>query len=116
MVQMLSIYAGHSGYQSGNYDLNGGNASPLFALVGQIALSGICDQIHEGWNGTPFTVPFKQNIPVILLHTCFSTGWVETKEVANSVETIYNFARMFTGAEANYIQLHGAVQKLFMTF
>jgi len=34
MVQMLSIYAGHSGYQSGNYDLNGGNASPLFALVG----------------------------------------------------------------------------------
>lgn len=97
------IYAGHGGYQSGNYDLDGGTASPPFALVGANSfIWGIGDQMREGWNSTLFTAPFKNGIPVILLHTCFSTGWVETKEVANPVETIYNFARMFTGAGANY--------------
>jgi PKD repeat protein len=97
------IYAGHGGYQSGNYNMNGGTASPPFALVGSDDfIWGIGDQMREGWSGTPFKAPFKNDIPVILLHTCFSTGWVEDKEVANPTETIYNFARMFTGAGANY--------------
>lgn len=97
------IYAGHGGYQSGNYDLNGGSASPPFALVGtDNFIWGMGDQMREGWSSTTFTAPFKEDIPVILLHTCFSTGWVEDKEVANPIETIYNFARMFTGAGANY--------------
>lgn len=98
------IYAGHGGYQSGNYDGNGGKASPHFALVGSDDnfIWGIGDQMREGWNSDLFTAPFKQNIPVILLHSCFSTGWVGDKEVANPIETIYNFASMFTGAGANY--------------
>jgi len=97
------IYAGHGGYQSGNYNNNGGTASPPFALVGQNDfIWGIGGQMREGWNGKLFTPPFKKNIPVILLHTCFSTGWAEDKEVANPTETIYNFARMFNGAGANY--------------
>lgn len=97
------IYAGHGGYQSGNYNMNGGTAKAPFALVGtNDFVWGIGGQMREGWNGKLFTAPFKKNIPVILLHTCFSTGWVEDKEVANPTETIYNFARMFTGAGANY--------------
>ncbi|WP_414469605.1 PKD domain-containing protein [Methanobacterium sp. ACI-7] len=97
------IYAGHGGYQTGNYDMNGGTATPPYALVGSDKfIWGIGDQMREGLDGKLFTAPFKQNIPVILLHTCFSTAWVETKEVANPTQTIYNFARMFTGAGANY--------------
>lgn len=97
------IYAGHGGYQSGHYDLNGGTASPPFALVGtNNFVWGIGGQMREGWNGKLFTSPVKKNIPVILLHTCFSTGWVSGEEVANPTETIYNFARMFRGAGANY--------------
>lgn len=99
------IYAGHGGYQAGNYDENGGNATPPFGLVTSedgIFIWGIGDQMREGWSGDLFTAPFKQNIPVILLHTCFSTGWVGNYEVNNSIETIYNFACMFTGAGANY--------------
>ncbi len=98
------IYAGHGGYKSGNYDMNGGTAKPPFALVGydNNFIWGIDGQMREGWNGKLFTAPVKKNIPVILLHTCFSTGWAEDKEVANPTETIYNFARMFTGTGANY--------------
>jgi hypothetical protein len=97
------IYAGHGGYQTGNYNNNGGPSSPPFALVGtDNFIWGIGAQMREGWNGKLFTAPFKKNIPVILLHTCFSTGWAEDKEVANPTETIYNFARMFNGAGANY--------------
>lgn len=97
------IYAGHGGYQTGNYDGNGGNATHPFAIVGSDNfIWSIGDQMREGWNETLFTAPFKQDIPVILLHTCFSTGWVEEYEVANPIETIYNFASMFTGAGANY--------------
>lgn len=97
------IYAGHGGYQAGNYDENGGNATPPFALVGSDNfIWGVGDQMREGWNENLFAAPFKQNIPVILLHTCFSTGWVEDYEVANPIETIYNFASMFRGAGANY--------------
>jgi PKD repeat protein len=90
---------------SGKYDESKNNtpASPPFALVGQDDfIWGVGDQMKEGSSGTPFTAPFKQNIPVILLHACFSTGWVGNNEVSNPTETIYNFARMFTGAGANY--------------
>ncbi|MGC9517200.1 MAG: PKD domain-containing protein [Methanomicrobiales archaeon] len=97
------IYAGHGGYQSGNYDNNGGIASSPFALVASDDfIWGIGDKMREGWTSQLFTAPFKQNIPVILLHSCFSTGWVGTNEVSNPIETIYNFASMFTGANANY--------------
>jgi hypothetical protein len=97
------IYAGHGGYQYGDYDGNGGTAKAPFALVGTDGLIwGVGGQMCEGFNGKLFTAPFKRGIPVILLHTCFSTGWVEDKEVANPTETIYNFAKMFNGAGANY--------------
>ncbi len=97
------IYLGHGGYQSGNYDLNGGPASPPFALVGSDGFVwGIGNQIREGWYTDPVTMPSKSNIPVILSHACFSTGWVGADEVANPTETIYNFSLMFTGAGANY--------------
>lgn len=97
------IYAGHGGYQTENYNLNGGKASPPFALVGSNNfIWGIGDKMREGWNGKLFSAPIKNNIPVILLQSCFSTGWVDDKEVANPTSTIYNFARMFTGAGANY--------------
>jgi hypothetical protein len=97
------IYEGHGGYQSDNYNGNGGTAKAPFALVGSNGfIWGINGQMREGWNGKLFTAPFKKNIPVILLHTCFSTGWVNGKEVANPTETIYNFAKMFNGAGANY--------------
>jgi hypothetical protein len=97
------IYAGHGGYETGNYNLNGGTATPPFALVGKdkwIWSAG--DKMREDGNSSLFTAPFKQNIPVILLQACFSTGWVEKKEVSNPISTIYNFAHMFTGSGANY--------------
>ncbi|MGZ7119401.1 MAG: right-handed parallel beta-helix repeat-containing protein, partial [Methanobacterium sp.] len=97
------IYVGHGAYQAGNYNNNGGSASPPFALVGSDNyIWGIGDKMNEGWNGNLFYAPFKPTIPVILFHVCFSTGWVETKQVDNPIETIYNFARMFTGVKANY--------------
>jgi len=97
------IYAGHGGFQYGNYNGNGGNAEPPFALVGSDKfIWGIGDQMREEGNPNLFTAPFKQDIPVILLHSCFSTGWVENNEVGNPIETIYNFASMFTGAGANF--------------
>ncbi|MGB9937102.1 MAG: right-handed parallel beta-helix repeat-containing protein [Methanobacterium sp.] len=97
------IYAGHGGYQSGNYDMNGGIAKVPFALVGSDDfIWGIGNQMREGWSSNLFKAPFKPGIPVFFLHACFSTGWVEDKQVANPIETIYNFATMFTGAGANY--------------
>jgi len=97
------IYIGHGGYMTGHYDNNGGKASPPFALVGSDEfIWGIDGKIREGWNGPVITAPFKSNIPVILSHACFSTGYVGSQEVANPLETIYNFSHMFTGAGANY--------------
>lgn len=97
------IYAGHGGYQSGNYNGEGGTATPPFALVGSDKfIWGIGSQIREAGTSILFKAPVKPGIPVFLLHACFSTGWVENYQVANPTETIYNFARMFTGAGANY--------------
>lgn len=39
---------------------------------------------------------------MILAHACFSTGYVNNKQVTNPIQTIYNFSQMFTGAGANY--------------
>jgi methionine-rich copper-binding protein CopC len=97
------IYIGHGGYQTGHYDMNGGEATPPFALVGSDEFVwGVGSKIREGWDGPVITAPFKTGIPVILSHSCFSTGYVGSQEVANPEETIYNFSRMFTGAGANY--------------
>jgi PKD repeat protein len=104
------IYAGHGGYQYGNYDNNGGTATGPFSMLGAPSSSsdstnfiwGVGGEMREGWTGNLFEAPFKANIPVFLLHACFSTGWVEDKEVSNPVETIYNFSRMFTSVGANY--------------
>ncbi len=97
------IYEGHGGYEYGNYDQNGGTASPPFALIGSDGFVwGMGNQMSTGLGQKTFKAPFKRNIPVILLHACFSSGWVEDKEVANPTVTVYNFARMFTGAGANY--------------
>jgi hypothetical protein len=97
------IYEGHGGYEYGNYDQNGGTASPPFALTGSDGfIWGVGSQMSTGLGQKTFTAPFKKNIPVILLHACFSDGWVENNEVANPTATVYNFARMFTGAGANY--------------
>lgn len=95
------IYAGHGGYMAGHYDGRGGNATPPFGLVARDGyIWGAGDMMMV--NGTTFYAPFKDGIPAILLHACFSTGWVEEYEVKNPVETVYSFARMFTGAGANY--------------
>ena len=97
------IYAGHGGYKAENYNLNGGNAAPPFALVGSDNfIWGIGDKMKEGWNGKLFSAPVKSNIPVFILQSCFSSGWVDNVEVANPTSTVYNFARMFTGVGANY--------------
>lgn len=97
------IYIGHGGYQTGHYNMNGGEATPPFALVGSDNFVwGVGSMIREGWDGPVITAPFKTGIPVILSHSCFSTGYVGSQEVANPEETIYNFSRMFTGAGANY--------------
>ena len=97
------IYAGHGGYESGNYNMKGGVATPPYAIVGSNDfIWGVGNQMEEGFNGQLFTAPVKQNIPVIVLQACFSTGWVEDNQVSNPIPTIYNFARMFNGAGANY--------------
>ena len=36
------IYVGHGGYETGHYDLNGGKATPPFALVGYDRLDMEC--------------------------------------------------------------------------
>ena len=97
------IYVGHGGYEKGNYNLNGGRATPPFALVGSDNwIWSVGDKMREDGKSYVFTAPIKQNIPVILLQACFSTGWVELKEVSNPVGTVYTFAHMFTGSGANY--------------
>lgn len=97
------IYLGHGGYQSGNYNNNGGTATPPFAMVGSNGFVwGINSKVREGWTGKQITAPFKSKIPVILAHACFSTGYVGNTQVANPTSTIYNFSQMFTGAGANY--------------
>lgn len=97
------IYAGHGGYAEGNYNMNGGVANPPYAIVGNNDfIWGVGNQMEEGFNGELFTAPVKQNIPVIILQACFSTGWVDDDQVSNPIPTIYNFAKMFTGAGANY--------------
>jgi len=97
------IYAGHGGYQAENYNLKGGKATPPFALVGSNDfIWGVGDKMREGWNGKLFSAPVKSNIPVFILQSCFSSGWVDNIEVANPTSTVYNFARMFTGVGANY--------------
>ena len=97
------IYIGHGSYEYGNYDLNGGNATPPFGIAGSDGnIMGMGNKMYEEQNGNLFTAPFKKNIPVIIMQACFSTGWVEYNEVANPIQTVYNFAKMFTGAGANY--------------
>lgn len=97
------IYAGHGVFLIGNYDENGGIATPPFGIVGSDGIIwGYGDEMKEENSGKSFKAPFKKNIPVILFGACFSSGWVETSEVANPTETIYSFSRMFTGAGANY--------------
>ncbi|HTX61681.1 MAG TPA: hypothetical protein VMC48_05180 [Methanobacterium sp.] len=97
------IYAGHGVFIIGNYDNHGGTASPPFGIVGSDGVIwGYGDKMKEGTNGKTFEAPFKKNIPVILFGACFSSGWVETYEVANPIETVYNFSQMFTGSGANY--------------
>ena len=97
------IYAGHGGYQLDNYNMKGGSATPPFALVGSDNfIWGIGNKMREGWDGKLFTAPVKNNIPVILLESCFSTGWVDNYQVSNPTSTIYNFASMFRGSGANY--------------
>jgi PKD repeat protein len=97
------IYTGHGGYQNGNYNNKGGNATAPFAIVGSDQfIWGVGNQMREGFSGKTFYAPYKNGTPVFLLHACFSTGWVENYEVNNSIQTIYNFAKMFTGSGANY--------------
>jgi hypothetical protein len=97
------IYAGHGGYETGNYNMKGGVATPPYAIVGSNDfIWGVGNKMEEGFSGKLFTAPIKENIPVIVLQACFSTGWVEDNQVSNPIPTIYNFARMFNGAGANY--------------
>ena len=97
------IYAGHGGYETGNYNMKGGVATPPYAIVGSNDfIWGVGNKMEEGFSGKLFSAPIKQNIPVIVLQACFSTGWVENNQVSNPIPTIYNFARMFNGAGANY--------------
>ena len=97
------IYAGHGGFLYGNYNMKGGSATPPFALVGSNGfIWGIGNKMREGWDGKLFTAPVKNNIPVILLESCFSTGWVDNYQVSNPTSTIYNFASMFRSSGANY--------------
>ncbi len=97
------IYAGHGIFIYGNYDDNGGPATPPFGMLGSDGVIwGYGEKMWDDKSGRSFVAPFKKNIPVILFGTCFSSGWVEYNEVANPTETIYSFSQMFTGAGANY--------------
>ena len=97
------IYGGHGGYLDSNYNGNGGPATPPFAIVGSKGfIWGVGDEMREGFDGTLFKAPFKPGTPVIVVHACFSTGWVDNNQVSNPIETIYDFSQMFTAAGANY--------------
>ena len=104
------IYIGHGGYYGANYNGRGGYAKPPFSLVGYARSNdksgneyiwGIGDKMRQGWNGALFKAPLKNNSAAFLYHACFSTGHVGNYLVANPVETVYNFARMF-GSGVNY--------------
>lgn len=45
------IYAGHGGYMTGNYDMNGGTATKPFYLQANDTnhIWGIGDKMREGW-------------------------------------------------------------------
>ena len=97
------IYGGHGGYMTGNYNGNGGPATPPFAIVGSNNfIWGVGSEMREGFNGNLFKAPFKSGAPVIVVHACFSTGWVDNNQVSNPIETVYDFSQMFTDAGANY--------------
>lgn len=101
------IYLGHGGYMPGSYDENGGTAKPPFSIIGtensnMQFIWGIDDKMKEGKDGNLFTPPYKDGIPVILLHTCFSAGWSKGKEISNPTESIYSFSKMFRAKGANY--------------
>lgn len=97
------IYAGHGMYIQGNYDGNGGEATPPFGMAGSDGVIwGYGEKMKEGHFGKSFDAPFKKNIPVILFGVCFSSGWVEDKEVANPTESVHSFSQMFTSSGANY--------------
>ncbi|MCE5214314.1 MAG: hypothetical protein LLF83_06295 [Methanobacterium sp.] len=97
------IYAGHGVFIEGNYNGNGGIASPPFGIVGSDGIIwGVDHKMQEGNSGNSFKAPFKGNIPVILFGACFSSGWVEHNEVSNPTETIKSFSDMFTSSKANY--------------
>lgn len=106
----LVIYIGHGGYKEGNYNNKGGNATDPFSLVGYAPSSdysgnefiwGIGDKMQQG-SGSLFTAPMKSDSMAMLFHACFSTGWVDKYKVSNPTQTIYNFARMFSGNGINY--------------
>ncbi|MGA2676771.1 MAG: Ig-like domain-containing protein [Methanobacterium sp.] len=97
------IYGGHGGYMTGNYNGNGGPATPPFAIVGSNNfIWGVGGEMREGFNGKLFKAPFKPGAPVTVVHACFSTGWVDNNQVSNPIETVYDFSQMFTAAGANY--------------
>ncbi len=97
------IYAGHGIYIQGNYDGHGGEATPPFGIAGSDGVIwGYGENMKEGYFGKSFDAPFKKNIPVILFGVCFSSGWVEDKEVANPTESVHSFSQMFTSSGANY--------------
>lgn len=97
------IYAGHGVYIGGNYDGNGGPATPPFGMgAADGIIWGYQDKMKEGLMGRTYEAPFKGNIPVILFGVCFSSGWVEDKEVANPTESVASFSQMFTSHKANY--------------
>lgn len=90
------IYVGHGAYVTGHYNMKGGTATGPYALYASNGyIWGVGNKMREGWHGKLFTPPYKKGIPVILLHTCFSTGDVGKTRVANPTQTIYTFSRMF---------------------
>lgn len=97
------IYAGHGVSINGNYDDNGGQATPPFGILGSDGVIwGYEEKMLEQNSGRYFEAPFKKNIPVILVATCFSAGWSGEYEVANPTESVYSFSQMFTSSGANY--------------
>lgn len=97
------IYAGHGVFIEGNYNGEGGIATPPFGIVGSDGIIwGVNRKMQEGNSDNSFQAPFKRNIPVILFGACFSSGWVQNNEVSNPTESIKSFSDMFTSSEANY--------------
>lgn len=103
------IFVGQGG--GGTYDSKTGIATGPYGLTGaDKPILGYGNRMREGTSGPLFTPPFKKNrIPVIIVHACYSTG--QTKgiysydiiNVNNRLDTIYNYAHIFTAWNANYI-------------